>query len=479
MTKTEYESVIGLEIHAELDTASKMYCGCTTAFGGEENTHCCPVCTALPGAMPALNRRAVEYCVKAGLAMDCDISPYSRQDRKHYFYPDLPKAFQTSQFDLPLCTGGHVDVAMENGESKRFHLTRIHIEEDAGKLLHEGNLTRVDLNRCGVPLIEIVTEPEFRNSQEVRLFFEEVRRILVAIGVCNGKMQEGSLRCDVNLSVRPVGQAALGTRTEMKNINSFSAVQRAVEYEKKRQIRVIEDGGVITQDTLRWDDAKNLNYSMRSKEDADEYFYFPEPDIMPIALSEQEISHLRDELPELPAARRTRYREQLGLSEYDARLLSDSQIIYTLFDQTMQHAVDPKQAANYILSDISRLMNEKNQQTDPGIPFSAAELAGLIGMVESGQISRSIASKVLDAMFDGEGTAAQIVDAHGWAQMNDQGAIRSLCQEVIANNPKAVADYKAGKEKALTSLVGQVMKASKGKANPGMVNAWIKELLAE
>lgn len=472
---TEYESVIGLEIHAELDTASKIYCGCTTEFGGEENSHCCPVCTAMPGAMPALNRSVVEDCVKAGLALHCDISRYSRQDRKHYFYPDLPKAFQTSQFDLPLCKGGYVDIQTESGEEKRFNLTRIHIEEDAGKLSHEGNITRVDLNRGGVPLIEIVTEPEFRNSEEVYIFFQEVRKILVAVGVCNGKMQEGSLRCDVNLSIRPVGQKEFGTRTEMKNINSFSAVQRAVEYERKRQIRVVEEGGTITQDTLRWDDARGLNYPMRSKEDADEYFYFPEPDIMPIVLSEEDIERLRAELPELPAAKYARYQEEWGLSAYDARLLSDTPEWTALFDAAVSAGTDPKQAANYILSDISRLMNEQESEE---LPIDGNTLAEVIALVDKGTTSRTGASKVLEGLFAGEGSPSEIVEKRGLAQMSDETAIRQLCEEVIANNPKPVEDYKEGKEKALTSLVGQVMKATKGKANPAIVNQLLKELLA-
>ncbi len=477
MSKTEYESVIGLEIHAELDTASKIYCGCTTEFGGEENTHCCPVCTAMPGTMPALNRKVVEYGAKAGLAMNCEISQYCRQDRKHYFYPDLPKAFQVSQLDLPLCKGGYIDITLENGEEQRFHLTRIHIEEDAGKLLHEGDITRVDLNRGGTPLIEIVTEPEFRNAEQAGLFFEEVRNILMAVGVCNGKMQEGSLRCDVNLSVRPVGQKEFGTRTEMKNLNSFSAVRRAIEYERKRQIRVIEDGGEITQDTLRWDDARNLSYSMRSKGDADEYFYFPEPDIMPIVLTLEEIDAIRAQIPELPAAKRARYQSELGLSEYDARLICSSKALYDLFDATVESGADAKQAANYILSDVSRIMNERGGEE--ALPFAGVDLAALIDLVGKGTISRSIASKVLEAMFDGEGTPAEIVEKKGLAQVSDERAIKAMCEEVIANNPKPVADYKGGKEKALTSLVGQVMKASKGKANPALVNQLMKDLLAE
>lgn len=471
----QYETIIGLEVHVELDTASKIYCGCTTQFGGEENTHCCPICTGMPGVLPALNARAVDECVRAGLATNCKINRYSRQDRKHYYYPDLPKAFQTSQFDLPICYEGYVDIEV-NGEPKRIGITRIHIEEDAGKLLHGVGTTRIDYNRGGVPLIEIVTEPDFRNADEVKAFLETLRSILLYVGVSNCRMEEGSLRCDVNLSVRPEGQTTLNTRTEMKNLNSFSAAHRAVIYERARQIGVIEDGGEITQDTLRWDDAKNINYAMRTKEDADEYFYFPEPDIMPMVFSEEYIEKMQQSIPELPAQRCERYVAELGLSDYDAKQITMSKRLSDLFDEVVAQGAKPKQVANFITSDINRLLNENSMDAED-LTFSANQLSELIGLIDKGAINRTVASKILEMIFKTEEMPSAIVEKEGLAQVSDEGAIQTMCEEVIAANPKAVEDFRGGKEKALTSLVGQVMKMSKGKANPAMVNELFRELL--
>lgn len=471
----QYETVIGLEVHVELDTASKIYCSCTTQFGGAENTHCCPVCTGMPGVLPALNGRAVEECIRAGLALNCKINHYSRQDRKHYYYPDLPKAFQTSQFDLPVCYDGYVDIDV-NGETKRIGITRIHIEEDAGKLLHGVGATRVDYNRGGVPLIEIVTEPDFRNADEVKAFLEALRAMMLYVGVSNCRMEEGSLRCDVNLSVRPEGQKEFGTRTEMKNLNSFSAAYRAVIYERARQISVVEDGGTITQDTLRWDDAKNTNYTMRSKEDADEYFYFPEPDIMPMVFEEDYIETLRASIPELPAQRSARYVQELGLSDYDAKQITVSKKLSDLFDQAVQKDADAKQVANFILSDISRLLNEHSMDPED-IVLSSEQLVELIDLIKKGSINRTVGSKVLEKIFDNDQMPSAIVEKEGLAQVSDEGAIKTMCEEAIAANPKAVEDFRGGKEKALTSLVGQVMKASKGKANPAIVNQLLRDLL--
>ena len=471
----QYETVIGLEVHVELDTASKIYCSCTTQFGGAENTHCCPVCTGMPGALPALNGRAVEECIRAGLALNCSIHHDSRQDRKHYYYPDLPKAFQTSQFDLPICHDGYIDLDV-NGESKRIGITRIHIEEDAGKLLHGTGFTRVDYNRGGVPLIEIVTEPDFRNADEVKAFLEALRAILLYVGVSNCRMEEGSLRCDVNLSIRPEGQTKFGTRTEMKNLNSFSAAHRAVLYERARQIGVLEDGGTITQDTLRWDDAKNTNYVMRSKEDADEYFYFPEPDIMPMVFEEDYVETLRESIPELPAQRSARYVHDLELSEYDAKQITVSKKLSDLFDHATQKGADPKQVANFILSDISRLLNERGMDAED-LTLSPDQLVELIDLIKKGSINRTVGSKVLEKIFDNDKMPSTVVENEGLAQVSDEGTIKAMCQEAIAANPKAVEDFRGGKEKALTSLVGQVMKASKGKANPAMVNQLLRDLL--
>lgn len=471
----QYETIIGLEVHVELDTASKIYCGCTTQFGGAENTHCCPVCTGMPGVLPALNERAIEECVRAGLATNCKINRYSRQDRKHYYYPDLPKAFQTSQFDLPVCYEGYVDIEV-NGEPKRIGITRIHIEEDAGKLLHGVGTTRIDYNRCGVPLIEIVTEPDFRNADEVKAFLETLRSILLYVGVSNCRMEEGSLRCDVNLSVRPEGQTTLNTRTEMKNLNSFSAAHRAVIYERARQIGVIEDGGTITQDTLRWDDDKNLNYAMRTKEDADEYFYFPEPDIMPMVFTDEYIERMQATIPELPAQRCERYITELGLSNYDAKQITISKRLSDLFNDCVAQGANPKQVANFITSDINRLLNENSMDAED-LSLSSDQLSELIGLIDKGTINRTVASKVLEKIFKTDDMPAAVVEKDGLAQVSDEGAIRTMCEEVIAANPKAVEDFRGGKEKALTSLVGQVMKMSKGKANPGVVNELFRELL--
>lgn len=485
----EFETVIGLEVHVELSTQSKIYCTCSTEFGAEENTHVCPVCMGFPGTLPALNRQAVEYCVKAGLALNCKINQYSRQDRKHYFYPDLPKAFQTSQYDLPLCYDGYVDLRVPEGDpldgkvnkpayQKRIGITRIHIEEDAGKLIHAAGATRVDCNRCGVPLIEIVTEPDFRTSGEVYAFLTHLRNVLLYANVSNCRMEEGSMRCDVNLSLRPSPDAPFGTRTETKNIASLSATVRAIEYERARQRKILEKGGTIAQDTLRWDDERGVNYAMRSKEDAHDYFYFPEPDIMPIVIDDEWLDRIRKSLPELPHVRRKRYTEQLGLPDYDADFLTGEKAISDLFDACVSLGAAPKTVSNWLMSDVARLCNDTGTGFDQ-LWFGAKGLYDLISLVDKGTISRSAGSKVLEAMFaPGENRSPEeLVNALGLAQVSDEGAILEMCKTVIAANEKAVADFKAGKEKALTSLVGQVMKASKGKANPAIVNKLMRELL--
>ncbi len=476
---SQYKTVIGLEVHVELDTQSKIYCGCATAFGGEENTHVCPICSGMPGVLPVLNRKVVEYCVRAGLALNCEINRYSRQDRKHYFYPDLPKAFQTSQYDLPLCYNGYVDIVAE-GKPKRIGITRIHIEEDAGKLIHEFGQTRVDYNRCGVPLIEIVSEPDFENSAQVAAYLEALKSILTYTGVSNCKMEEGSMRCDINLSIHKEGEP-FGTRTEMKNLNSISAAKNAVDYEEVRQRQVVEAGGVITQDTLRWDDERGLNYAMRTKEDADEYYYFPEPDIMPMVLSEEYIQNIAASLPELPDKRKARYQEALGLSAYDAGLLVTNKRLSDVFDEAVASGASPKTCANFIMGDITRLLNDRGLEPEK-LPFGGLALAELVGLIEAGTISNSIGSKVVELMFaeenQGKGPKA-LVEEKALAQVSDSSAIREMCAQVIGENPKIVADYRGGKTKAIAALVGQVMKLSRGKANPGMVNQLLAELLAE
>lgn len=475
---SDYKPVIGLEVHAELDSASKIYCGCTTAFGGEENTHVCPVCLGLPGALPLLNEKVVEFCIKAGLALNCKINNYSRQDRKHYFYPDLPKSFQTSQLDLPICYDGYLDIEV-NGQTKRIGITRIHIEEDAGKLIHDLTGTRVDYNRGATGLIEIVSEPDLSSPEEVYAYMETLRQVLLYTGVSNCKMEEGSLRCDVNVSVHKEGEP-YGVRTEMKNINSLSAARAATAYEIKRQKQVLEEGGSLFQATLRWDDAKGVNYVMRVKEHADEYYYFPEPDIMPIIITPEKIESIRATLPELPKARQQRYKEQYGLSEYDSNLLTVSKALSDLFDQAVAECQGPAKAcANFIMGDITRLLNEKALQPEE-VPFGGKELAQLANLASQGAISSSAASKVVEMLFQpefaGKGPKA-IVEEQNLGQVSDQGAIKAMCQQVIDANPKIVEDYRGGKKQAISALVGQVMKASKGKANPAMANQLLEELL--
>lgn len=475
---SDYKPVIGLEVHAELDSASKIYCGCTTAFGGEENTHVCPVCLGLPGALPLLNEKVVEFCIKAGLALNCKINNYSRQDRKHYFYPDLPKSFQTSQLDLPICYDGYLDIEV-NGQTKRIGITRIHIEEDAGKLIHDLTGTRVDYNRGATGLIEIVSEPDLSSPEEVYAYMETLRQVLLYTGVSNCKMEEGSLRCDVNVSVHKEGEP-YGVRTEMKNINSLSAARAATAYEIKRQKQVLEEGGSLFQATLRWDDAKGVNYVMRVKEHADEYYYFPEPDIMPIIITPEKIESIRATLPELPKARQQRYKEQYGLSEYDSNLLTVSKALSDLFDQAVAECQGPAKAcANFIMGDITRLLNEKALQPEE-VPFGGKELAELANLASQGAISSSAASKVVEMLFQpefaGKGPKA-IVEEQNLGQVSDQGAIKAMCQQVIDANPKIVEDYRGGKKQAISALVGQVMKASKGKANPAMANQLLEELL--
>jgi len=471
----KYETVIGLEIHAELATKTKIYCGCSTRFGAEENTQTCPVCTGMPGALPVLNKSVVEYAVKAGLAMNCAITEYGKQDRKNYFYPDLPKAYQTSQYDLPLCVGGWLDIEPE-GEKKRIGITRIHMEEDAGKLIHDQHphVSLIDYNRCGVPLIEIVTEPDMRSPEEARLFLESVKAILEYTGVSDCKMQEGSLRCDVNLSVRPVGQTEFGTRTEMKNINSFSSAVRAMENERRRQIELLEAGGQVVQSTRRWDNAAGMSYEMRSKEDAHDYRYFPEPDLAPIVVDSAWVERVRASLPELPHARRKRFVAELGLPDYDARFLTDSKDLADYFEATVALGAQPKQVSNQLMGDIQRLLNEKALET---IPFAPGALADTLALVNNGTVSITAAKRIIEELFVRDAAPAAIAEELGLLQLNDEAALAEIVRTVITENPQPAQDYRAGKEKALTFLVGRVMRASKGKGNPQTINKLVKEML--
>ncbi len=472
----KYETVVGLEVHCELNTNSKIFCSCTTQFGGDENTQVCPICTGMPGMLPVQNIEVVNRGMLAGLATGGSIPSVMRNERKHYFYPDLPKGFQTSQSEMPVSVGGKVMIDLEDGSSKEIRLHHIHFEEDAGKLNHESwGETRCDYNRCGVPLLEIVSEPDMRSAYEARTFMETLRDILLYIGVSDCRMEEGSLRCDVNVSVRPEGQEEYGTRTEMKNINSFRSVFRAVEFESKRQIKVLEEGGVIKQDTLRWDDNKGIAYAMRSKEGADDYLYFPEPDLPAIEVDEAWVEEIRAKLPELPRARRIRFIEEYSLPEYDAGILTASRALADLFEGAVKGGSEAKNVSNYIMSDVLRICNERSIEPQD-IPFDAAALHELITL-SGGSISRTVASKVMEFMFDGEGTPGEIVKKRSLAQVSDEGAIRDMCMQAMQNAPKAVEDYKNGNKKALTSLVGQVMKLSKGKANPGLVNKLLVEIL--
>lgn len=476
MFHPEYEIVIGLEVHSELKTRSKIYCGCTTEFGGDPNTHCCPICTGMPGTLPVLNEKVVSYAVRAGLATNCSIAAFSKQDRKNYFYPDLPKAYQISQYDLPLCYEGKIDIEVE-GEQKTIGITRIHIEEDAGKLLHEGvEGSLIDYNRCGVPLIEIVTEPDMRSPEEARAFLEKLRTILLYIDVSDCKMNEGSLRCDVNLSVRKKGQKELGVRTEMKNMNSFSFAVKAMEYEAKRQIKVLEEGGKIIQETRRWDEAKGVTVSMRSKEEAPDYRYFPDPDLMPIVVPVEQVEEIRSSLPELPDSRRARYIEKYGLSPYDANMLLISRKMAEFFEQAAEQSGNPKAAANWIMGEIFRLLTEEEKE-EAAIPFAPTHLGKLITLIDQSVISNSVGKKVFEEMWNTGKDPEAVVEEKGYKQISDEGQLVQLAKEVLEKNPNIVEDYRSGKQKAFQSLIGQMMKATKGQANPKVVNEILTKLL--
>lgn len=470
MSREDYEVVMGLEVHAELSTKTKIFCSCPTDFGAEPNSQTCPICMAMPGTLPVLNEKVVEYAVKAGLATNCEISRNSKNDRKNYFYPDLPKSYQISQFDKPLCEHGYVEIEV-NGEKKKIRLTRIHIEEDAGKLNHDefGGGSLVDLNRAGVPLIEIVSEPDLRSSEEVEQYLRKLKSILEYIEVSDCKMQEGSLRADVNVSVRKKGDTKLGTRTEMKNMNSFRSIVRAIEYEVDRQINVIEEGGKIEQETLRWDDVSGKTFPMRDKEDAQDYRYFPDPDLVAIKLSEEYIENIKNSLPELPESRKERYLEEYQLSEKDAKLITSSKYLSDLFENAVKVCNNPKAVNNWIISDISRILNETEMEPIQ-IPFDGNQLGKLVILIDKGTISSSIGKKVLVELFDNPRDPEDIIKEKGWIQISDEGAIKEVVLKVLEANPQSIADYKGGKDKALGFLVGQAMKETRGKANPQMLN---------
>ncbi|MBA1336669.1 MAG: Asp-tRNA(Asn)/Glu-tRNA(Gln) amidotransferase subunit GatB [Firmicutes bacterium] len=476
----KYETVIGLEIHAELCTETKIFCGCTTAFGGDENTHCCPICLGLPGVLPVLNGKVVEYAVKAGISTNCSIAEFSKLDRKNYFYPDLPKAYQVSQYDLPICSRGYIEIDTQDGP-KKIGITRIHIEEDAGKLLHDTDdgSTLIDYNRCGVPLIEIVSEPDMRSAEEARAYAEKIKSILEYIGVSDCKMQEGSLRFDVNLSVRPAGTTTLGTRTEMKNLNSFKALVNAIENEKARQIELIESGGEVVQETRKWDDIRGINTSLRSKEEAHDYRYFPEPDLVPVVLERDYVEGLKSELPELPYVKLERYIREYGLPEYDAGVITASLPMALFFEECAGiYSGEPKTVSNWVMGELLRILNEKGMEPAQ-IPFPAKHLAALLELVDKGTISGSAAKKVFTEMFETGEEPEVLVKSLGLLQINDENELKAVIQAILYANPQSVEDYKAGKEKALGFLVGQTMKETRGKANPQVVNKLLKELLGK
>lgn len=474
----EWEIVMGLEVHTELANKTKIFCGCSTAFGSEPNTHVCEICSGMPGTLPLLNERVVEFAVRTGLATNCQITQKTKFDRKNYFYPDLPKAYQISQLYLPICRNGYIEVKGENGEPKKIGIHEIHMEEDAGKLIHDEfeDCTLVDYNRCGVPLLEIVSEPDFRSADEVVEYLEKLRAILQFTGVSDCKMQEGSLRADVNLSVRPKGQKEFGTRTEMKNLNSFHAIARAIEYESRRQIDLLEDGEAVVQETRRWDDNKGYSYAMRSKEDAQDYKYFPEPDLPPIEISDARIQEIRESMPELPEQKKQRYREELGLPEYDTEILTGNMAFVTLFEETVKLCDSPKDVANWIMGEVMKLLNDTGTLPED-MTLAPEKLAVVIQMVKSGKINRGTGKTVLEKVFTDGVDPESYVQENNLAQITDLGAIRPVLEEVIAANEKSVSEYKAGKTQAMGYIMGQAMRALKGKAPAQEVQKMLHELL--
>ncbi|MEG0873839.1 MAG: Asp-tRNA(Asn)/Glu-tRNA(Gln) amidotransferase subunit GatB [Clostridiales bacterium] len=470
----KYETVLGLEVHVELATKSKIFCSCTTEFGGEPNTHCCPICTGMPGVLPVLNKKVVEYAVAVGLATKCDITPHGKFDRKNYFYPDLPKAYQVSQLYFPICRNGSLEIQVGD-EKKNIGIHEIHMEEDAGKLIHDPifDATLADYNRCGVPLIEIVSEPDFRSSAEVIAYLESLKAILQYLGVSDCKMQEGSLRADINLSVRPQGQEELGTRTEMKNMNSFRAIARAIEAERQRQIEVLEDGGKVIQQTRRWDDNKGSSYSMRSKEDAQDYRYFPEPDLSPVVISEEWKEEIRKSLPMLPGERKEKYIEKYGLSEYDAAIIVGIKALADYFEDVNNIVKDPKEVANWLLGEVMRLAKEGEEDCF-NLTLSGEHLAAIIMMIKNNVINRNTAKKVFSAVWSENLDPKAYVAEHNLAMEGDDDLILEIVLKVLANNPKTVEEFKSGKEKVVGFLVGQCMKELKGKADPGTINQLLK-----
>ena len=476
MSKT-YETVIGLEVHVELATKTKIFCGCSTAFGGAPNSHTCPVCTGMPGSLPVLNKQVVEYAMAVGLATNCTITQYCKFDRKNYFYPDNPQNYQISQLYLPICRNGGVEIETAAGK-KTIGIHEIHMEEDAGKLVHDEweDVSIVDYNRSGVPLIEIVSEPDMRNADEVISYLEKLRMIIQYLGASDCKLQEGSMRADVNLSVREVGSDKLGTRTEMKNLNSFKAIARAIEGERARQIELIEEGKKVVQETRRWDDNKESSHAMRSKEDAQDYRYFPEPDLVPVVISDEWIERVKARQPEMRDEKLIRYQEEFGLPKYDAEILTGDKSFADLFEAAAAICGKPKKVSNWIMTETIRLLKENEMDPDQ-IRFSPEHLAKLVDLADAGSVTNTVAKEVFEKVFKEDIDPEAYVKEKGLLTVNDEGALRETVAKVIAENPQSVEDYHNGKEKAIGFLVGQTMKAMKGKANPALVNQILKELL--
>lgn len=473
----EYETVIGLEVHVELATKTKIFCSCSTAFGSAPNTHTCPVCTGMPGSLPVLNKKVVEYAMAVGVATNCQINQYSKFDRKNYFYPDNPQNYQISQLYLPICHDGGIEIETESGK-KTIGIHEIHMEEDAGKLVHDDweEVSLVDYNRSGVPLIEIVSEPDMRSAEEVIAYLDKLRMIIQYLGASDCKMQEGSMRADVNLSVRKKGATEFGTRTEMKNIGSFKAIARAIEAETARQIDLLESGEKVVQETRRWNDEEGYSYAMRSKEDAQDYRYFPEPDLVPLAISDAWLQKIRDNQPELRDEKLKRYLEEFGLPKYDAKILTSVKKLADLFEETTELCEKPKKVSNWLMGETMRLLKEHEMDAED-ISFSPANLAKVIALADEGVINGTVAKEVFEKVFQEDIDPETYVEGQGLKTVNDEGALRETVARVIADNPKSVEDYRNGKEKAIGFLVGQTMKAMKGKANPGMVNQILKEML--
>ena len=477
-----WEIIMGIEVHVELSTKTKAFCSCTTQFGGDSNTHCCPICTGMPGTLPVLNKKVLEFAIKSGLALNCSITQYNKFDRKNYFYPDLPKAYQISQLYLPFARNGKLDITTKSGETKTIGIHEIHMEEDAGKLTHvaEKGISYADYNRCGVPLLEIVSEPDFRSSDEVIAYLEKLKSIFEYLEISDCKMQEGSMRADVNLSVRKVGDTKFGTRTEMKNIGSFKAIEKAIEYESKRQIEAIENGEEIIQETRRWDEALGKSISMRSKENAQDYRYFPEPDIPPILISDEMIEEIKNNLPEMAQTKKERYTTEFGLSDYDANIITSNKTLATLFEETVSLCNEPKEVANWILGQVLYLASDKNLEYEE-IKISPKVFADFVKVIVKGTVNRKTGRDIFEIVFDADETfdVNKYITENNLAMVNDDGAALEVVKQVILENPQSVEDFKAGKTRVVGFLIGQCMKALKGKGNPETLSKLVNEELGK